>query len=456
MPAGPGLPCAPIPDSPAIRSLFGAAGGRPAPVGTFGPSPHAARLPPPPPRCLWDSRPHSRASPQASAAGSSCFAPPPPPLPSACARGSGPVRLPVDLLTPPALLCQLQRATVSLQATQRSGMLQQHAGLARQLAPAWRHLAPAAVAGLHSSSAALQEAALQTAPQRMSEVAEVVKEVMGEGSDVVPAVTPLPPAQLNFSDPREAFKVRPRNWVLCPAGLPQAPATCRLHCCIVQPWCRPACPNIRLPCCKPSVPSGQVHAGHHALAARLLLLQNPAAGGEAVQVPVEPPALPVRGCWWCGHPPPPVCACWYRSASSACVPEPWLPLKAQHSMQLAVHLPLAPTSSPTTAQQAHADSVLAWSKKVFGSTLTNAVIRHTFYKQAGVGQGLLPTWLLWWRCHRLGSTCKRTRMRICSRRLPPPSSPPAVCGRRVAGGVLCRAGRAAPARHWRDHVLCGE
>ncbi len=27
--------------------------------------------------------------------------------------------------------------------------------------------------------------------------------------------------------------------------------------------------------------------------------------------------------------------------------------------------------------------MLAWSKKVFGSTLTNAVIRHTFYKQAG-------------------------------------------------------------------------
>lgn len=136
-------------------------------------------------------------------------------LPVVCARRSGPLRLPADLLAPPALLCTLQRAPVSLQATQRSGMLQQHAGLARQLAPAWRHLAPAAVAGLHSSSAALQEAVLQTAPQRMSEVAEVVKEVMGEGSEVVPAVTPLPPAQLNFSDPREAFKVRPRNW---PAG----------------------------------------------------------------------------------------------------------------------------------------------------------------------------------------------------------------------------------------------
>lgn len=87
-------------------------------------------------------------------------------------------------------------------------MLRQHAALARQLGPAWRQLAPATVAGLHRASAALQEAAVQTAPERMSEVAEVVKEVMGEGSPVVPQVTPLPPSQLDFSDPKAAFKVR--------------------------------------------------------------------------------------------------------------------------------------------------------------------------------------------------------------------------------------------------------
>jgi proline dehydrogenase len=32
--------------------------------------------------------------------------------------------------------------------------------------------------------------------------------------------------------------------------------------------------------------------------------------------------------------------------------------------------------------------VLAWSKKVFGSTLTNAVIRHTFYKQFVAGESV--------------------------------------------------------------------
>ena len=32
---------------------------------------------------------------------------------------------------------------------------------------------------------------------------------------------------------------------------------------------------------------------------------------------------------------------------------------------------------------ANADAVLAWSHKVFGERLTNAVIRRTFYKQVG-------------------------------------------------------------------------
>lgn len=36
----------------------------------------------------------------------------------------------------------------------------------------------------------------------------------------------------------------------------------------------------------------------------------------------------------------------------------------------------------------HADSVLAWSKRVFGPTLTNLVIKHTFYRQFVAGECL--------------------------------------------------------------------
>jgi hypothetical protein len=36
----------------------------------------------------------------------------------------------------------------------------------------------------------------------------------------------------------------------------------------------------------------------------------------------------------------------------------------------------------------HADTVLAWSKRLFGSTLTYAAIRHSFYKQFVSGESL--------------------------------------------------------------------
>jgi proline dehydrogenase len=143
-------------------------------------------------------------------------------------------------------------------------MLQQQGALARKLVPAWRQLGPAAAAGLHRSSAALQEVALQTAPERMGEAAEAVKEVMGEGSEVAAPPEPLPPAQLNFSDPQAAFKAK--------STLDIMRSLLVFSCCKIRPLV------------------------------------------------------------------------------------------------------------------AHADSVLAWSKKVFGSTLTNAVIRHTFYKQFVAGE----------------------------------------------------------------------
>ena len=86
-------------------------------------------------------------------------------------------------------------------------MLQQPGALARQLAPAASalaaRLAPAAAAGLHRAAAAAQEAA----PQRMEEVVEAVREVMGEDSAVgPPPPPPLPAAALSFNDPKEAFK----------------------------------------------------------------------------------------------------------------------------------------------------------------------------------------------------------------------------------------------------------
>lgn len=84
-----------------------------------------------------------------------------------------------------------------------------HAALARQLAPASSvlaaRLAPAAVAGFHRAAVALQE----SAPEKMAEAAQVVKEVMGEGSEVAPpSPQPLPASTLHFDDPKTAFKVR--------------------------------------------------------------------------------------------------------------------------------------------------------------------------------------------------------------------------------------------------------
>jgi type II secretory pathway component PulM len=84
-------------------------------------------------------------------------------------------------------------------------------------AGAWRPLP----AGLHHSSTAPQQP--EAAPLRMEEVAQAVKEVMGEPSPQLPA-TPKQQAAtqaaqqamrpLRFDDPQEAFKVLPS-----PAGL---------------------------------------------------------------------------------------------------------------------------------------------------------------------------------------------------------------------------------------------
>ena len=37
---------------------------------------------------------------------------------------------------------------------------------------------------------------------------------------------------------------------------------------------------------------------------------------------------------------------------------------------------------------AHADSLLKWAKKVFGKTIVNGIIRHTFFHQFCAGKGL--------------------------------------------------------------------
>lgn len=301
-------------------------------------------------------------------------------------------------------------------------MLQQHAALARQLAPAWRQLAPATVAGLHSASAALQEAAVQTAPERMSEVAEVVKEVMGEGSPVVPQVTPLPPSQLDFSDPKAAFKVR-RCGVLGAAAFAALPALaeawledgwgarwprCQLSAHLPLPHhSAPASLSLRITlthklqakstldimrsllvfsCCKirPLVVSSCRRIGAFSDCGQQLT--RPARiAAAAVQPFVHARfvcAAPVREAGvhvTCAQ----VAAGAVTFADVAAGTLPRL-LRLLQGLRPSAHLPTIPHPSPLPrCPQAHADSVLAWSKKVFGSTLTNAVIRHTFYKQVG-------------------------------------------------------------------------
>ena len=53
----------------------------------------------------------------------------------------------------------------------------------------------------------------------------------------------------------------------------------------------------------------------------------------------------------------------------------------------------------------HADTVLAWSKRLLGSTLTYAAIRHTFYKQFVAGESLeaICTTVAVLRWHGIGS-----------------------------------------------------
>lgn len=47
----------------------------------------------------------------------------------------------------------------------------------------------------------------------------------------------------------------------------------------------------------------------------------------------------------------------------------------------------------------HADSLLKWSKRVFGNSIVNGIIRHTFFHQFCAGKGLpliLQTFSLAW------------------------------------------------------------
>lgn len=126
---------------------------------------------------------------------------------------------------------------------------------------------------------------------------------------MAPPAPPLPHTELDFNDPRAAFKVRflgicalaschgyvngnaERVWRwLAPVLACSQPRWLRQY--ILRPgfW-RLRSQASPLPCCSQlcavnpvpphlSSPAGQVHAGHHALAARLLLLQDTAAGGE--------------------------------------------------------------------------------------------------------------------------------------------------------------------------------
>ncbi|KAI3437761.1 hypothetical protein D9Q98_000208 [Chlorella vulgaris] len=136
--------------------------------------------------------------------------------------------------------------------------------------PAFCRLLPSvSAANLHGSAAAVEQLAVANAPARMEEVAQAVKEVMGEPDPhhiqlQQEAEQPLPLAALKFDDPQAAFKAK--------SSLDLLRSLLVFRCCKIQP-----------------------------------LVQN-------------------------------------------------------------------------------ADSILAWSKRVFGTTLTNAVIKATFYKQFVAGE----------------------------------------------------------------------
>jgi hypothetical protein len=79
--------------------------------------------------------------------------------------------------------------------------------------PAFCRLLPSvSAANLHGSAAAVEQLAVANAPARMEEVAQAVKEVMGEPDPhhiqlQQEAEQPLPLAALKFDDPQAAFKV---------------------------------------------------------------------------------------------------------------------------------------------------------------------------------------------------------------------------------------------------------
>jgi proline dehydrogenase len=187
-------------------------------------------------------------------------------------------------------------------------------------------LPPAAAAGLHGSGAT-QALAAEVAPARMEEAAQVVREVMGE---------PDPPpirAQQALEEPLPLAALRFDD--------PQAAFKVRA-CCYVA--------------------GGPFLQGQHASLPRGTRSQHVRATCLFSTAQLLGPTL---------------------SLSAAPAPPP----QAKSTLDLLRTLFVFRVCRIQSLVQ-NADSLLALSKRVFGSTLTNTVVRATFYKQFVAGESL--------------------------------------------------------------------
>lgn len=338
----------------------------------------------------------------------------------------------------------------------------QHAALARQLAPATSllvaRLVPAAAAGFHRAAAALQEAApdkiAEAAPEKMAEAAAVVAEVMGEGSEVAPPPPPpLPASKLDFGDARAAFKASVRGlaclvpvawlltWAACSVGrqvgtrctataAADAGAACGGRRRRPGPGFAP--PALPTRPCRPPLTHPQAKSTLDILPHPALLVHPTAP----VLLPQHPPHRPSPRCLAAFTPPisyPPITSRTPQAKSTLDIVRSLLVFRACQVGPLV----------------AHADAVLAWSKRVFGPRLTNWGIRHSFYKQFVAGEVAA------------GSVCLRSRLaaRACA-----PAGTPTGAGpdrRRCAPAACVPPARwpATPSRTWLPALptppLCG-
>lgn len=209
----------------------------------------------------------------------------------------------------------------------------------------------------------LRLASSVAAPAAPAAVAEAAKPVAAASPEAVPA-------PLNFNDPKEAFKARHLELAGEGGGVPGAL------------WCAASGLQHVMGCC------GVQRAGgtRGAAPAQGLVsdLQSWAfAVGEAWKMPAVSPR---PGALLHSSPPTGAGGCWGCLTAAAARP----PAQAKSTGEIVRSL-LVFKACKIGPLVRNADSLLRLSKRVFGSTLTNFVLRNTFYKQfvAGVRRAAL-------------------------------------------------------------------